>query len=459
MKIRVNPHNIEIVREQTEPINELEIKVSKCEFEFDEAITDEFVKEAYFTLNGSTYKQIIVNNECDYPSEVLAKKGTLEIGVVAFKVENGEEIIRYNPSPDYFDSWVGSLKDADNSEPITPSEMEQFEQELQNGLNDITTAIENAERLDVDVSKVGNKTTVTITKQDGSTDSEDILDGEDGTDGENGIGLQYDWLGTSLGVKREDEALFTYVNLEGKKGDPGAINLLIVNELPLVGSEDTLYFVPKEDTEESDMYDEYVWINNDWELVGTKQITVDLSDYYTKTQTNNLLNGKIDDVQINESSIVSDNIANISVTGSYSETDSPLLSLWDVTIDGSIPIGADEDSIDINTTSGNYDGSSVLLVTNDTLESEYVPIDASVTIQGTNYSSSINNVGNQINFSLMNNTTGDSNHIVLTPTETYIGNINTPQNNRDAVNKKYVDDIVGDIGTILDNINGEVIGG
>ena len=67
------------------------------------------------------------------------------------------------------------------------------------------------------------------------------------------------------------------------KGDPGAINLLIVNELPLVGSEDTLYFVPKEDTEESDMYDEYVWINNDWELIGTKQITVDLSDYVKNT--------------------------------------------------------------------------------------------------------------------------------------------------------------------------------
>ena len=34
MKIKVNPHTVEIVREQTEPINELEIKVSKCEFEW-----------------------------------------------------------------------------------------------------------------------------------------------------------------------------------------------------------------------------------------------------------------------------------------------------------------------------------------------------------------------------------------------------------------------------------------
>ena len=187
MKIRVNPHTVEIVKEQTEPINEREIKVSKCEFEFDEAITSDFVKEAYFTLNGDTYKQIIVNNECDYPSEVLAEKGTLEIGVVAFKVEDGEEIVRYNPSPDYFESWVGSLKDAENTEPITPSEMEQFEQELQDGLNELEEAVGKAENVDISIEKQEGKTTVTITNRDGEEKSEDILDG---TNGQDGIGIE-----------------------------------------------------------------------------------------------------------------------------------------------------------------------------------------------------------------------------------------------------------------------------
>jgi len=138
MKIRVNPHNVEILREETEPINELEVKVSKCEFEFDEQITNEFVKEAYFTLNGSTYKQIIVNNECDYPNEVLTQKGTLEIGVVAYKVVNNEEIIRYNPSPDYYDTWVGSLKDAENTEPLTPSDKEQMQSQISQNTSDIS---------------------------------------------------------------------------------------------------------------------------------------------------------------------------------------------------------------------------------------------------------------------------------------------------------------------------------
>lgn len=275
MKIRVNPHTVEIVKEQTEPINEREIKVSKCEFEFDEAITSDFVKEAYFTLNGNTYKMIVENNECDYPSEVLTEKGTLEIGAVAFKVENGEEIVRYNPSPDYFESWVGSLKDAENSEPITPSEMEQFEQELQKGLNDIQEAVENAEKLDIDASKVGKITSITITKQDGTTKTVTL---------EDGMGLNYKWLGTSLGIKREDEQEYVYVDLQGPRGEAGAIKMLIVATLPTTGSDDTIYLVPLETpTEEGNNYAEYVYINGEWELLGKIGVHVDLTDYVKNT--------------------------------------------------------------------------------------------------------------------------------------------------------------------------------
>lgn len=36
-----------------------------------------------------------------------------------------------------------------------------------------------------------------------------------------GVGLQYDWEGTQLGVKREDEQEYIYSDLKGAKGDPG----------------------------------------------------------------------------------------------------------------------------------------------------------------------------------------------------------------------------------------------
>jgi hypothetical protein len=47
------------------------------------------------------------------------------------------------------------------------------------------------------------------------------LTGAQGPQGETGIGLQYNWNSTSLGVKRENESAYQYVNLKGEKGDTG----------------------------------------------------------------------------------------------------------------------------------------------------------------------------------------------------------------------------------------------
>ena len=222
MKLKVGQHKICI---EKEPVNEKEIDITKCQFEFDEAITNDFVKEAYFTYNDVSYKQIIVNNECTIPYEVLQEKGTIEIGVVAFKVESEEVIKRYNPSPAYFNTWDGSLKgNAENSEPITPSEMEQYEQALQDGLEevnsklplinqaleDVNVAITETNNLNLDVNKVGKVATIEITKKDGTKKTTTL---------EDGMGLEYNWEGTSLGVKREDEQQYEYTNLKGEKGD------------------------------------------------------------------------------------------------------------------------------------------------------------------------------------------------------------------------------------------------
>jgi hypothetical protein len=53
----------------------------------------------------------------------------------------------------------------------------------------------------------------------------------------------------------------------------------------------------------------------------------------------------------------------------------------------------------------------------------------------------------------------DAGSIEIDNNGTKITKVITPTNDGDAVNKLYVDSLVGDIGTILDNINGEVIGG
>ena len=208
MKVIVQKHKILL---EKEPINEKEINVSKCIFEFDEDITNDFVKEAYFTFKDKTYKQIINNNECNYPSEILEENGVVEIGIVAYKVVDELTEIRYNPSPAYFSVMYGSLKEAENSQPITPSEMEQYMQLLEDGLEEVAN-------VDIDLEEIEQGTKVIITNRDGQEKESTILNGVDGSDG---VSLQYNWNGTSLGVKREDEQDYQYTNLKGDTGSSG----------------------------------------------------------------------------------------------------------------------------------------------------------------------------------------------------------------------------------------------
>ena len=68
----------------------------------------------------------------------------------------------------------------------------------------------------------------------------------------------------------------------------------VVQNLPVSNiSPTTVYLVPS-NSESSDIYKEYIYVNNNWELIGIQKI--DLSDYYNKTQTDNLLNDKVDKV-------------------------------------------------------------------------------------------------------------------------------------------------------------------
>lgn len=60
-----------------------------------------------------------------------------------------------------------------------------------------------------------------IIKQTTDTPIAETSKGEPGEPGQDGVGLQFIWDGTSLGVKREDEAEYQFVNLQGPKGEQG----------------------------------------------------------------------------------------------------------------------------------------------------------------------------------------------------------------------------------------------
>lgn len=66
----------------------------------------------------------------------------------------------------------------------------------------------------------------------------------------------------------------------------------VVNELPATGEAGTVYLVPKQSAGTGDVYDEYIYVDGSYEHIGSTEI--DLSNYYTKTQADDLLGDKVD---------------------------------------------------------------------------------------------------------------------------------------------------------------------
>lgn len=67
---------------------------------------------------------------------------------------------------------------------------------------------------------------------------------------------------------------------------PG-FEVVVVQTLPATGESGKIYLVPSAESGSQNVYDEYIWVNNSWEKIGSTQI--DLSNYYTKSQTDGLL--------------------------------------------------------------------------------------------------------------------------------------------------------------------------
>ena len=68
---------------------------------------------------------------------------------------------------------------------------------------------------------------------------------------------------------------------------------------PAAGNENKIHLVPLASGETQNMYAEYIWKGDAWEKLGEKQIETDLSNYYNKTEVDNLLSAKTDNSTYN----------------------------------------------------------------------------------------------------------------------------------------------------------------
>ena len=118
----------------------------------------------------------------------------------------------------------------------------------------------------------------------------EILDGlrtevEDATEKALNVNIESEQLTNGVKVtttNQNGEQTITIVpqGPQGEPGVPGAVKFIIVQTLPTENiDESAIYLVPSEEPTTQDLYLEYMYINNQWELLGQKQIVVDLTDY------------------------------------------------------------------------------------------------------------------------------------------------------------------------------------
>lgn len=116
-----------------------------------------------------------------------------------------EEIGRVNTVINLLEEEITKVKNLE-------TEVDGKLEEIDTAIDDVNTAIQEVENLNLDAEKVGDTTTVTLTKKDGTVKTVHIDDGVD---------LQFMWQGTSLGIKTTEQEQYTFVDLQGVQGPAG----------------------------------------------------------------------------------------------------------------------------------------------------------------------------------------------------------------------------------------------
>lgn len=89
--------------------------------------------------------------------------------------------------------------------------------------------------------------------------------------------------------------IYTKTEVNTLIGQISTVSIQVVQTLPQTAQTNVIYFVPK-DGSTGDIYNEYIYVSNNWELIGSTQ--VDLTGYATETWVNTQISGFLTQTQI-----------------------------------------------------------------------------------------------------------------------------------------------------------------
>ncbi len=140
MRLKVTKDSIS--KEAIDQVHQGEYNVNTLEFEFSSDY-DSVSKMAVFSNNFETYNVPITLNRCIIPSEILAKKCALTIGVYGYIVNNDVVEKRLSPKPITIELESGSYKEGQNAQEESPTQFEQYVEQMEQSFDDIQNQIDS----------------------------------------------------------------------------------------------------------------------------------------------------------------------------------------------------------------------------------------------------------------------------------------------------------------------------
>lgn len=222
MNIKVNENRLVDFSEHEQGTSN-ETNVQTLQIEVPEKYND-FYKKIVFVTDDGTFWDYLEEDGSYVLKNNVTKYNSVEFYVWLSKTENEiTEDFRSKTYPLFFNENVspdGEVPEEQETEMervvrILEEEIEKvrdLETEITQLKEDVETAIEETNNLNLDVSKENKTATVTLTKKDGTVKTVQISDG---------VSLQFMWDGTRLGIKTENDSDYIFVNLEGQRGPRG----------------------------------------------------------------------------------------------------------------------------------------------------------------------------------------------------------------------------------------------
>jgi hypothetical protein len=163
MKLKVNKDKCTIIENEIWNVGDYNVQTVQVELSDD---FDGLVNKVRYFVEDKCYDMLIENNIAQIPYEATKEEGPIEIGVYGFDADTDILVQSTRPVVKYISSGTYT-GDPDNTEPLTPSDKQQMEAQIQQNSDDIEEIKGQLYELEagenIVLTRIGNKIIISAT--------------------------------------------------------------------------------------------------------------------------------------------------------------------------------------------------------------------------------------------------------------------------------------------------------